>query len=523
MLKKARTKMKITFKMWIMFAFIAFALISIFSIPPQFMKKGVLVTSVEKNSTIYLAGLRAGAQITEINGQSVITLKDYTLFINNFLSLVQEENSTSKLVIKTSESQIVGLFSKDFADSVIVSQIPKTRIKTGLDIEGGVRVLVTAEDHQITSSELDDLISISQERLNAYGLSDLTIRKATDLSGNQFMVVEIAGSSPTDLENLIAQQGKFEARIGNDTVFTGGNKDITYVGRSGQDATIYECFSVSGGEACSFRFVIYLSEDAAKRQASLTANLSLNTSSNGNYLDKTLDLYLDGNLLDSLNIGADLKGQVTTQIQISGSGSGEDQSEAAADARLNMKQLQTILITGSLPFKLKIVKMDKISPTLGEKFTQNLFLAAALSLVGVFFIVLLRYRRIKLSIAMTSIVLIEVLITLGIASLIKWSIDLASIAGIIAAIGTGVDDQIVIVDEAKAGKADSLKQRIKNALFIVFTAYATTVVSLLPLYWAGAGLLKGFAFTSLVGITAGVFITRPAFSDIARQLEEKEQ
>jgi hypothetical protein len=71
------------------------------------------------------------------------------------------------------------------------------------------------------------------------------------------MVVEIAGSSPADLENLIAQQGKFEAKIGNDTVFNGGNKDITYVGRSGQDAGIYDCFQVEEGEACNFRFVIY--------------------------------------------------------------------------------------------------------------------------------------------------------------------------------------------------------------------------------------------------------------------------
>jgi preprotein translocase subunit SecD len=117
----------------------------------------------------------------------------------------------------------------------------------------------------------------------------------------------------------------------------------------------------------------------------------------------------------------------------------------------------------------------------------------------------------------------EILITLGIAALIRWNIDLASIAGIIAAIGTGVNDQIVIVDESRRNKQDSLKQRIKNALFIIFTAYATAVVSLLPLYWAGAGLLKGFAFTSLLGITAGVFITRPAFADIARQLEEKEE
>ena len=40
-----------------------------------------------------------------------------------------------------------------------------------------------------------------------------------------------------------------------------------------------------------------------------------------------------------------------------------------------MKQLQTILITGSLPYKLEIVKIDKISSNLGEEFTKQILLA----------------------------------------------------------------------------------------------------------------------------------------------------
>jgi len=307
--------MKITWKIWVMIAFLLISLVAIFSIPPQFMEKGVVVKSVERNTTIFEKGLRSGDIITSINGKSVSNINDYGTELTNFLNTLLEDNSTGKLVIQTKKAQIVGLFSKDISDQIIVGALPKTRIHTGLDIEGGSRALVTAEDHQLTESELDDLISVSQERLNVYGLSDLNIRRASDLSGNRFMVVEIAGSSPADLENLIAQQGKFEAKIGNDTVFNGGNKDITYVGRSGQDAGIYDCFQVEEGEACNFRFVIYLSEDAAKTQARLTENLSLNSSAGGKYLEKPLDLYLDGSLLDSLNIGADLRGKVTTQKQ----------------------------------------------------------------------------------------------------------------------------------------------------------------------------------------------------------------
>ena len=64
----------------------------------------------------------------------------------------------------------------------------------------------------------------------------------------------------------------------------------------------------------------------------------------------------------------------------------------------------------------------------------------------------------------------------------------------------------------------SLIQRIKNALFIILWTYFTTLVALSPLYWAGGGLLKGFVTTTIIGISAGVLITRPAFSEIVKKI-----
>ena len=79
--------------------------------------------------------------------------------------------------------------------------------------------------------------------------------------------------------------------------------------------------------------------------------------------------------MDSLFISEDLKGRVTTQVQIQGSGFGATRKEAIEDAEQNMLKLQTVLITGSLPYKLKIVKLDTISPLLGERFLYSIFLA----------------------------------------------------------------------------------------------------------------------------------------------------
>jgi hypothetical protein len=239
---------KITWKIWILIIFISFALLSIFSFPPQFLQKGVIVSFVEPNSFLFEQGLRQEMSIKQINNNPINTIEDINKYLGEYSNLI--ENQTKKIDILTDSVQIIGLVSNDIVNQFSVKEIPPTRIKTGLDIQGGARALVTAQDTKLTNEQLDDLIAISQQRLNIYGLTDLQISKVSDLSGDRFMLVEIAGSSPGDLENLIAQQGKFEAKIGNDTVFVGGNEDITYVGRSGNDAGIYNCYTTQEGDAC---------------------------------------------------------------------------------------------------------------------------------------------------------------------------------------------------------------------------------------------------------------------------------
>ena len=59
---------------------------------------------------------------------------------------------------------------------------------------------------------------------------------------------------------------------------------------------------------------------------------------------------------------------------------------------------------------------------------------------------------------------------------------------------------------------------IKMAFFIIMGAYFTTVVAMLPLLFAGAGLLKGFALTTIAGVSIGVFITRPAYAAMVEKL-----
>ncbi len=477
---------------------------------------GVVVSSVEKNSIASTSGLTQGEIITAVNGNPIKNLEDYSREITSLFQSSNEEEI--KVVLAGKDTQYV--FFSDKIPKITVKDISKTNIQTGLDLQGGARALVKPEK-ELTDAEMQDLIAVSKNRLDEYGISDLNIRPVKDLQGNTFMLIEIAGATPRDIESLIAQQGKFEAKISNQTVFTGGTKDITYVCRN--DATcaaISSCSQSQQGWFCNYEFVIHLSTDSAKRHAEITADLGLDPANPG-YLDKQIEFYVDDSLTTSLFISEGLQGLETTQIQISGSGQGPDRESAFEDAEQSMKQMQTILITGSLPYKLEIEKLDTISPLLGQKFTNLILLTALVALVAVALVIFLRYRNFKASLALLFTGFSEIIILLGIASAIKWNLDLPSIVGILVMIGTGVDQQIVILDESLSKRAGSMKEKLRWGLYIVMAAYFTTMFSLLPLWSAGAGLLRGFMVTTLIGLTIGVLITRPAFADMLKILERK--
>ncbi|MDP2628708.1 MAG: PDZ domain-containing protein [Nanoarchaeota archaeon] len=506
--------MKLTWRIWLLIIVLLLSITSILNFSGIF-QDGVLITSVTQNSTAFEQGLRQGQIITAVEGREINNLQDFS-------NLMQDKftGEPVKISFTVEDSEII-LFSK-FAPEITVSDIPKTRIKQGLDLSGGSRALIQAQDKKLSSEEINELVDITNNRFNEFGILDISVRPITDLSGNHFMLVEIAGATKTDLEKLISEQGKFEAKIGNETVFIGGDRDIASVCRNdGTCARIERSQKDSSGNYFSrFEFSITLSGEAATRHAQITEKLTTDKE-NPEYLSQKLDLYLDDNLVHSLSISKGLQGQVTTQISISGSGKGETEEDAYNSAQESMKKLQTILITGSLPYKLEIVKLDTISPILGSEFIKSIFIAGLSALVAVSIIIFLRYKKIKSFITLLITSISEVIIILGIASFIGQNIDLPGIAGIIATIGTGIDDQIVILDEARFKTALlSLKQKLKRAFSIILGAYFTVLVSLLPLLWAGAGLLKGFAVTTIIGITAGVLITRPAFMDMIKMMEE---
>ena len=196
------------------------------------------------------------------------------------------------------------------------------------------------------------------------------------------------------------------------------------------------------------------------------------------------------------------------------------EQRAIESAKKEMKFLQTILSTQSLPSKLEVVQSYSISSSLGQKLLENSIWVGLAAVLLVSCVVALRYRHIGIFIGILVALVSEVIIVFGVAAFMRLSIDLAAIGGLIAAIGTGVDDQIIITDEQfRDRKKDvSSRKRLKTAMYIIMIAYFTTLAAMIPLYFAGLKILQGFAFMIIIGVTVGVFITRPAFAAYLRIL-----
>ncbi len=416
-------------------------------------------------------------------------------------------------------------FFKDYRVLILIAfiilsigSISINGIQQGLDLKGGSLVQIHL-DQPVDAATMNTVTTVMDKRLNIFGIKDVKVTK----SGNQDIIVETAGS-PDQVVKIVGTQGKFEAKIGNQTALVGS--DITSV----------KPYQITGNQ---WQVPFTISGAAANNFAQIA---------NGK-AGQPVDMFLDNQLVSSPALGADIaNGVPSTEVEVTGT----NQTKEAADTEA--KFIQTVLQSGALPVKVSVAGVSSISAALGSQFINGALIAGVLALVVISIIIFIRYRTPKLVIPIIFTSLAELLIILGIASMIKWNIDLAAIAGILAAIGTGVDDQIIITDEVLKGSRDikeakkstktkkgkkakgkskktkerkvkvskrmtGFRVRIKGAFFIIYASAATLIAAMIPIAYigftrgaTGIGFLSGFAFTTILGVLIGIFLTRPVYA-----------
>ncbi len=513
-------------KEWKLLLLAGLIITAFIAVHPFSPTSGVLIEGVRYPAP---DSLRVGQVIVEVNGLLVNNLSDYevalsSIRVGDIVRLkYRDEVGFYSYVVKEAPAYLAVARDNETSIGLTVGKVSSSNLQFGLEIVGGVKVLL-APNHSLTSVEADNLVSILKQRLNLFGLKEVPVNFVTDLSGNQYVRIEFAGATEGDVKMLLEKQGDFAGRINNVTVFTGD--DLVDVCVSGVQCTmrvypVYAGSTVNREVLYKFEFQVDLTQSAAERFANVTSSLPVGDCGPGGcYLNSTLDLYLDDELIQdgSLNLPESIKGEVLTSATITGTRSSMKESQN------EMRRLQAILQSRSLPVKLNVVSVESLSPSIGEDFAVNIFSVLVIAVIVVALIIGLRYRSFKVSLPIIFIILVELVSTLGITSLMGVTLDLSAIAGLLASVGTSLDDQIIITDEVLSGESvhvkvkRSVRKRIKEAFFVVVTSFMAGFASLVPLVFAGAGLLRGFALTSMVSLTIGVLITRPAFARIIELL-----
>ncbi len=537
------------------------ALFIIFILPNPFAK-GVVVKSVATDSPFF-GKVQPGETITWANEKEIEAPEDFYAF----------ENFTG--VLRLLHDGKLELGNVDNYIGITLSAAPKSKINFGIDIIGGTRVLLEIKEN-VSQDIVEQAIATLETRINIYGLREAKIQSVSAES-EKLIQIEMAGGSREEIEALLAKQGKFEAKIPkfvklenssgtlmvngknysvsaenskisvlgkiidinesfilediefefvnstNSTVTLLGNafesKDVKSVCMQDQPG-VCRSFVRFDGKGYEFVFQVTISKEGAERFAKLTKDMKV-VFSDGRYVLENgfIILYLDNRTITELSIDKGLKGKAETQPSVTGFRSAKE------DAIKEKLLLQSVLQSGALPVSLELAKVDEVSASLGAGFLNEIVLAGVIATAAVFSIIFIRYRKLKLAIPMIFMVISEAVMILGTAALIGWTIDLSAIAGMIAVVGTGIDDQIMIIDELLLGKerAYTIKQKIKRAFSIIFSSASTIAVAMLPLMFLGTGIMRGFAITTLIGLAIGIFITRPAFGRIAEHIMEKEQ
>jgi preprotein translocase subunit SecD len=361
---------------------------------------------------------------------------------------------------------------------------------------------MTSYEKGVSEATADDVKRILEEKINSLGTRDARVHTLTGLDGiTKYIRIELAGVDMATAQDIVGKQGKFEIRIvtsGNETAHVLFGDTITSVSTPtrapGQD---------------SWGVPFTLSEEGAQafREASITYGAVDDPGAHH------LIMLLDGEEVFSAPLDYDLASTLRTQTvkELSAStGSGEEGLEEA-------KTLEIHLRAGALPVDVDVAGSGAVTASLGDHFKSMVFYAAILALIAVAVTVYYRYREPAIVLPMIGTNIAEIVILLGIARWLQ-QLDLAAIAALIAVLGTGIDQLVVITDEVlHEGRVPSPNlylKRLNRALAIITVAASTTIIAMLPLALMDLASLRGFAIITILGVLIGVLVTRPAYGKI---------
>ncbi len=186
----------------------------------------------------------------------------------------------------------------------------------------------------------------------------------------------------------------------------------------------------------------------------------------------------------------------------SGQISGDFTAESAGTLAISLR-------SGALPAKLTIVEERTVGPSLGADSIASGKTAAMIGTALVAAFMVFAYGL--FGIFALAAVLINLLIIVGIMSMLGSTLTLPGIAGLVLTVGMAVDANVLIFErireELRSGRTtiSAIDSGFGRALGTILDSNLTTLIAGLVMFWLGSGPIRGFAVTLSLGILTTVF------------------
>ena len=342
----------------------------------------------------------------------------------------------------------------------------------------------------INNSALKQSIEIVRRRIDDVGTKEPKILQR----GEKRILVELPGlKDPERIKVLLGKTAKLNFRLVSDNNEFGTEELIS---ENGEKLNISKRIIMSGENLIDAQPSIQNQNNEPTVSFTLdrlgAQKFGRATTDN---VGKRLAIVLDGNIVSAPNINEPIT---------SGNGmiSGNFSFQEATDLAL-------LLRSGALPTPLEVVEERTVGPDLGEDSIKSGITSLMVGFVLVILFMLYKYKIFGL-IANTALIA-NLIMLIGILTILEATLTLPGIAGIILTVGMAVDANVLIFErireELKTEKSiiHAFDAGYTRAKITVLDANITTLIAAVILFAFGSGPVKGFAITLGIGIMTTLF------------------
>ena len=169
-------------------------------------------------------------------------------------------------------------------------------------------------------------------------------------------------------------------------------------------------------------------------------------------------------------------------------------------------------LSSDLGSQINFRRVENVGPKVSNELLRDGLLAISLSLAAMLFYIWIRFEW-QFSLGAILALVHDVIITLGIFSLLTYEINLSIVAAVLTIVGYSMNDTVVIFDRirenlkkySKISTSDICDTSINETLSRTLITSVTTLLALFSIYIFGGEILKGFSFAMIIGVIVGTY------------------